>query len=75
MLQSKENLVENSQNTKFNIGDNDNFYFRNRLCVLDDSVLKLDLLIKAHNSVYTIYLGNNKMYCDLKYLYWWSGMV
>nr|GFA25034.1 putative reverse transcriptase domain-containing protein [Tanacetum cinerariifolium] len=29
---------------------------------------------KAHSSRYSIYLGANKMYYDLRDLYWWPGM-
>ncbi|KAA3466469.1 integrase [Gossypium australe] len=28
----------------------------------------------AHNCVYTIHLGSNKIYKNLKPLYWWPGM-
>ena len=40
----------------------------------NDEELKKKLLFKAHNTVYTMHLGGNKMYQDLKQYYWWKGM-
>ena len=40
----------------------------------DDKELKKKLLFEGHNTVYTMHLGGNKMYQDLKKHYWWKGM-
>ena len=39
-----------------------NFYFQNRLCVLDDKELKKKLLFEAYNTVFTMHPEGNKMY-------------
>ena len=39
-----------------------------------DNELKKELLHEAHNSVFTMHPGGNKMYRDLKQYYWWRGM-
>ena len=44
-------------------------YFQNRLCVPDDNELKKKLLFEAHNTVFTMHPGGNKMYQDLKQFY------
>jgi hypothetical protein len=36
--------------------------------------LKDKILCEAHDSAYSIHLGENKMYHDLKATYWWYGM-
>jgi hypothetical protein len=36
--------------------------------------LKDKILCGAHESAYSIYLGGNKMYHDLKVTYWWYDM-
>jgi hypothetical protein len=36
--------------------------------------LKDKVLREAHESAYSIHLGGNKMYHDLKTTYWWYGM-
>jgi hypothetical protein len=36
--------------------------------------LKDKILGEAHESAYSIHLGGNKMYHDLKATYWWYGM-
>ena len=40
----------------------------------DDKELKKKLLFEAHNTVFTMHPGGNKMYQDLTQHYWWSGM-
>ena len=49
-------------------------YFKDRLCVPADSELKKGLLHEAHNSVFTMNPGGNKMFQDLKHNYRWKGM-
>jgi len=39
-----------------------------------DTELRRDILDEAHQTRYTIHLGNNKMYRDLKKRFWWRGM-
>ena len=40
----------------------------------NDKELKQKLLFEAHNTVFTMHHGGNKMYQDLKQFYWWKGM-
>ena len=40
----------------------------------DDKELNKKLLFEAYNTVFTMHLGGNKMYHDLKQHYWWKGM-
>ena len=40
----------------------------------DNKELKKKLLFEAHNTVFTMHPGGNKMYQDLKQFYWWKGM-
>ncbi|KAA3469882.1 integrase [Gossypium australe] len=53
-LQAKQELVNNAQ-TEFSISDDDNLYFRNRLCIPNDSELKQDILHK-HIAVLILYI-------------------
>ena len=48
--------------------------FKNRLVVLSREELRRKFLDKAHNSKLSIHLGSNKMYHDLRHLYWLSNM-
>ena len=41
-------------------------HFQNRLCVSDDKELKKKWLFEAHNTIFTMHPGGNKMYQDLK---------
>jgi hypothetical protein len=49
-------------------------WFKVRLCVLDiKSILEL-IPKEAHETTYSIHLGSEKMYQDLKKRFWWYGM-
>ena len=73
-LKKKVQLVRDNDKTDFSVREDGSLYFHNRLCVLADNELKKELLHEAHNSVFTMHLGGNKMYQDLKQYYWWRGM-
>jgi hypothetical protein len=47
---------------------------KGRICVPNIKGLKDKVLHEAHESAYSIHLGGNKMYHDLKATYWWYGM-
>ena len=71
-LQKKLQMVRDGDETEFSVKEAGSMYFQNRLCVPDDKELKKKLLFKAHKTVYTMHLGGNKMYQDLKKHYWWK---
>ena len=64
---------ETSPKVEFSI-ENEMLKFQNRICVPDIPELKKRVLDKAHRSVFSMHLGNNKMYRDLKQTYWWPKM-
>jgi hypothetical protein len=49
-------------------------WYKGRICVPNVKELKDKILHEAHESAYSIHLGANKMYHDLKTTYWWYGM-
>ena len=67
-------MVGDGDKTYFSVKEAGSLYFQNRLCVLDDKELKEKLIFEAHNTVFTMHPGGNKMYQDLKQHYWWKGM-
>ncbi|PKU70915.1 hypothetical protein MA16_Dca021034 [Dendrobium catenatum] len=48
--------------------------YKGRLCIPDVDDLRKEVLQEAHYSSYTIHPGSNKMYQDLKEVFWWPGM-
>jgi hypothetical protein len=46
------------------------FWYKGRICVPNVKELKDKILREAHESTYSIHLGVNKMYHDLKTTYW-----
>ena len=73
-LQKKLQMVRDGDKTEFLDKEAGSLYFRHRLCVPNDKELKQKLLFEAHNTVFTMHPGGNKMYQDLKQFYWWKGM-
>ena len=65
-------MVRDGDKTDFSVKEAGSLYFLNRLCVLNDKDLKKKLLFEAHNMIFTMHLGGNKMYQDLKQHYWWK---
>jgi hypothetical protein len=49
-------------------------WFKDRLVVPKKEALKRGILDKAHTSRYSIHLGSNKMYHDLRQQFWWTRM-
>ena len=67
-------MVKDGDKIDFSVKEAGSLYFQNRLCVPDDKELKKKFLFEAHNTIFTMHLGGNKIYQDLKQCYWWKGM-
>ena len=61
-LQKKIQMVRDGDKTDFSVKEAGSLYFHNRLCVSDDKELNKKLLFEAHNMVFTMHPGGNKMY-------------
>ena len=61
-LQEKIPLIKDGVESEFSVKEDGSLYFRDRLCMSVDSELKKELLHEAHNSVFTMHPGGNKMY-------------
>ena len=66
--------VQKGEKSDFNLGTDGVLKFMNRLMVPKDEGLKKEILNETHRSKYTVHPGGNKMYQDLKSLYWWENM-
>ncbi|KAI3801330.1 hypothetical protein L1987_29434 [Smallanthus sonchifolius] len=49
-------------------------YFMNRVWVPNRSDLRSSIMHEAHKSRYSVHPGTDKMYRDLRSIYWWPGM-
>jgi len=54
--------------------EDDTITFHNWVCVPAVEELKKKILHKGHNTLHSIQLGRNKLYKDLKQMFWWSNM-
>jgi hypothetical protein len=66
----KHNIME-EKSPGFSEDEQGVLWYKGRICVKE---WKDKILCEAHESAYSIYLGGNKMYHDLKATYWWYGM-
>ena len=73
-LQQKVQLVKDGGKTDYSTGEDRGIYYEGGLCVSADKGVKNKLLHEAHNTVFTMHPGGNKMYQDLKQYYGWRGM-
>jgi hypothetical protein len=64
--------VRAGQQTDFSIDDTNVLWFKNRLVVPKVPELRQLILVKAHNTRFSIHPGSNKMYQDLKQRFWWT---
>ena len=74
MVQKWVKKVEKGEVPDFNLRPEGILRYRNRVVAPKDEILKKDILEEAHRSKYTIHPGSNKMYQDLRRLYWWDKM-
>ena len=58
----------------FSIDEQGVVRYKDRLVVPSNEELKRKILNEAHHSMFSIHPGSNKMYHDLRHLYWWSNM-
>ena len=65
-LQKIRDLINLGSQSEFCIHEDGSLMFGNRLCVPNDSDLKVEILKEAHNTSYTIHPGGTKMYWDLR---------
>ena len=69
-MQKNVQIVRDGDKIVFSVNEEGSLYFQDILCVLDDKELKTKLLFEAHNTVFTMHPGGNKMYQNLKQHYW-----
>jgi hypothetical protein len=69
----KRNIKE-EKSPSFSEDEEAVLWYKGRICGPNVKELKNKILCEAHESAYSIHLGGNKMYHDLKATYWWYGM-
>ena len=67
-------LVQSGKLTGFTPDKEGVWRFQKRVCVPKESDLRKMILEEAHRSEFTIHHDINKMYQDLKKMFWWPGM-
>jgi len=66
--------VKEGETSEFGINDEGVLCFRGRICVSKDSNLRQSILKEAHGGLCGMHPGENKLYHDLRELYWWPGL-
>jgi hypothetical protein len=66
--------IKKEKSPGFSEDDEGVLCYKGRICVPNVKELKDKILREVHEFAYSIHLGGNKMYHDLKATYWWYGM-
>ncbi|KAG8473027.1 hypothetical protein CXB51_034902 [Gossypium anomalum] len=66
--------VEEGETSEFGLNSKGVLCFRGRICVPKDSDLRQSILKEAHGGLCAMHPGGNKLYHDLRELYWWPGL-
>ena len=61
--------IGNGKKTEFTENEDGVLYYKDRVCVPNDSELKKDILEEAHSGSFATHPGSTKMYQDLKVSY------
>ena len=67
-------LIAEGRGPQFSIDEQGVVRYKNRVVVPSNEELRREILNGAHHSKLSIHPGRNKMYHDLRHLYWWSNM-
>ena len=67
-------LIAKGRGPQFSIDEQGVVRYKDRLVVPSNEELRRKILNEAHHSKLSIHPGSNKMYHDLRHLYWWSNM-
>ncbi|KAG8503295.1 hypothetical protein CXB51_001262 [Gossypium anomalum] len=73
-LLAKFQQVKKGETSEFGLNSEGVLCFRGRVCVLRDSELRQSILKEAHGGLFAMHHGGNKLYHDLRELYWWPGL-
>ena len=67
-------LIVEGRGPQFSIDEQGVVRYKNSLVVPSNEEIRRKILNEAHHSKLSIHPGSNKMYHDLRHLYWWSNM-
>ena len=66
--------VQRGELPEFCLGSDGVLRYRNRVVVPKNDGIKREILEETQHSKYSIHIRSNKMYRDMKQLYWWDNM-
>ena len=67
-------LIAEGRGPHFSVDQQGVVRYKDRLVVPSSEELRRKILSEAHHSKLSIHPGSNKMYHDLRHLYWWYNM-
>jgi hypothetical protein len=73
-IQDIKRNIKEEKSPGFLEDDRGVLWYKGNIYVTNVKELKDKILCEAHEFAYSIHPGGNKMYHDLKAIYWWYGM-
>ncbi|XP_052878863.1 uncharacterized protein LOC128285405 [Gossypium arboreum] len=74
ILGARFKQVNSGETLDFEINSKGVLCFHARMCIKKDDNLRQSILREAHSGLYVMHPGGNKMYRNLRELYWWAGL-
>ena len=62
-------LIGEGKGTEFSVKEDGSLYYKDRVCVTNNSELKIAILEEAHSGSFAMHPGSTKMFQDLKVSY------
>ncbi|XP_060178038.1 uncharacterized protein LOC132607974 [Lycium barbarum] len=73
LIRYRETTLQKKK-SPFEIFENEVYWYRGRLCVLDVARLRQQIMAETHYSRYSIHALSTKMHHYIREIYWWNGM-
>lgn len=74
-MEKIKKLIEEKKTKEFSIHDDGSVRFNGRWCIPSSCTeLKEKVMKEGHNTTYSIHPGGDKLYKDLKLMFWWNNM-
>ncbi|XP_074297989.1 uncharacterized protein LOC141628791 [Silene latifolia] len=73
-IQEWKGVLEKSEPSRFELNKDGSHRIRGRWFIPNDEELKKKIMNEAHNTLYSVHLGGDKLYKDLKKAFGWSNI-
>lgn len=70
----KQKIISKEASKEWKVHEDGGLRYKERMVVPKDKRVRDRVLKEAHNTQFAMHPGSNKMYRDLRRMYWWKSM-